>query len=237
VGIGVIILSICAILSDLYARKNADGSEFIDLSEDGRVNNSVSTDHIISIDKAHNMGLRHRGVWLHIVNEDKELLLLKRRKQAVTCPASWNAPGEHTKHLESYADTAYRGLSEELRLNRTQVLALVPLTPAPVLLEIQYMPPLRKRDAQWTQSFLVRVDKDSVRHHHAEATAMQWVPLEGIEAWVAAQSGGFCEVQSFVYSSEEQQVVRRSSSFQEMLLLHARLIQSELAREAAPKPP
>jgi hypothetical protein len=111
------------------------------------------------------------------------------------------------------------------------------LKPAPVLLEIQYMPPLRKRDAQWTQSFLVRVTKNSVRHHDAEATAMQWVPLKGIEAWVASQSGGFCEVQSFVYSSPEQQNERRSTSFQDMLLLHARLILSEIAKEEAPKPP
>jgi hypothetical protein len=195
VGIGVIILSVYAIVTDFYARRSADGSELIDLSEDGSANNS--TEFIMSIDKAHSLGLRHRGVWLHIVNESNEILLLKRRAQAVTCPATWNAPGEHTKHLESYASTAYRGLSEELGLNRTQIYALIPLTRAPTLLEIQYMPPLRKHDAQWTQSYLVR---------------------------------------SFVYTSAEQQIVRRATSFREMLIWHARRIQQELDKDAVITP-
>lgn len=206
--------------------------ELIDHSEDGRVNRNASS--ILSIETAHNEGIRHRGVWLHIVNENNELLLLKRSDEAVTCPSTWNAPGEHTKYLESYLDTAYRGLNEELWLTKENILLIAPLTAAPVLLELHYGPPLNKYDLQWTQSFLVRVRKDSIANRNEEASAMEWIPLVSLKEVLQAKQLKFCAVETFAFTSEELGAQKTATTFQDMLMLHAKLITAILDRNPSP---
>ena len=199
---------IFVILSELF-RARAVEFEKIDLSENGRVNATLAS--IVSIDEAHNMRKRHRGVWLYIVNEDNEILMLKRPDDVVICPSTWYAPGEHTKYLESYADTAFRGLLEEMRLRAHQILMLKPLFTNPSLVEIEFEEALstgsgilqQKHDAQWTQSFLVRVLKSTVHKRNREAVAMEWVPLQLLEQWANNKTEeSFCQVKRFTFSNQ-----------------------------------
>jgi isopentenyldiphosphate isomerase len=219
-------------LYNLWSRQRQ--LELIDLSEDGRISRNVSA--VATIDKAHSEGKMHRGVWLHIINEDKELLLLKRADSAVTCPATWNAPGEHTKLLESYIATAYRGLDEELWLTKDKILAVVGLTASPMLLELHYGPPLNKQDLQWTQSFLVRVKKDSISYRSAEASAMEWVPLSSIEDTIKSGRLGFCKVESFTYTSSELGADAKPTSFEEMLQMHTEMIRAVISGKHSQEP-
>lgn len=221
--IGAVVAVLGLYLLFTYLWRDQFQFELIDLSEDGQVNHNASS--VVSIDWAHTMGKRHRGVWLHIVNERNELLLMKRSDKAITCPSSWNAPGEHTMYLEPYIDTAYRGLSEEMGLERNQILSITPLTKAPMLLEILYGPPLQKHDAQWTQSFLVHVLKASIGKDNAEASAMEWIPIAHIEDRLKMGDLHFCQVSKFTYTSKELGAEdARGTDFQGMLLMHTRII-------------
>lgn len=193
----------------------------IDLSRDGKISNTTQT---VSIDDAHNQGLHHRGVWLHIVNEHNEVLLLKRSSQAVTCPSSWNAPGEHTQPKESYVDAAYRGLREELGLEAKDIKQVMPLSTHPLLLEITYAGPVTKHDAQWTQSFLVHVHQEDVHMQGSEASDAKWIPIHTLRESLLREMLHFCEVTSFLYSSEDWTVSRQPTTFYDMLLLHVDLI-------------
>lgn len=237
VGFSLVMLSTLVMLTGLLrTHSNANAVEQIDLSENGWVNTNYSS--VVSIDNAHNLRMPHRGVWLYIVNEHDQILMMKRPADAVTCPSTWNAPGEHTQFMETYADTAFRGLREELRLRGHQVAMLQPLLSAPSLLEIEYSALStgaiqQKYDVQWTQSFLVRVLKSTVhkRNSNAEAVAMEWVSLDQLNQWASNNADMFCRVTRFLFSNADLGVRRNSTTFLDMLLLHADLIRSETRKQ------
>mmetsp|Transcript_37796 Transcript_37796/g.106803 ORF Transcript_37796/g.106803 Transcript_37796/m.106803 type:complete len:337 (+) Transcript_37796:100-1110(+) len=95
------------------------GMETVDLSEDGSISQNPSS--IVGIDKAHRLALRHRGVWIFVLDERMAVLFLRRSESAMTCPGTWSIVGEHTHFNETWEQSVLRGLQEELRLAPQQV--------------------------------------------------------------------------------------------------------------------
>lgn len=219
------LLLVCSIFILLPYFPSVRSLELIDLSFDGRINESRSS--VISIDVAHSRGLSHRGIWLFIVDENNELLLLKRNTGSVTCPGTWSAPGEHTRYLEPYMDTAYRGLQEELGLNKLQVISVTPLSESPWWLHIRYDNMGRKTDAQWTASFLVRVLRRNIEGFNAESTMSMWVPVKDFDQWSSDNPHMFCKVTSFQYK-QQSSADALETNFRSMLNMNIELVKSLL---------
>lgn len=205
---------------------NVQQMEYIDTSMDGTTNASMSS--MIDISVAHSQSMPHRGVWMFVLNENEELLLTKRTAQTVTCPGSWNVLGEHTQFKESFEDTMYRGLQEELGLKRFQVISAVPLFEKPLHLEITYEGQRFKQDIQWTQSFLVRVKQESIKAYNHETSLMQWRPIKDCIMWANEDPKRICTAKEFKYTSAELNVSRAEWSFKEAFVLHVKLIRQHL---------
>ena len=200
--------------------------EYIDTSVDGSTNSSMSS--MVDINVAHSQSMPHRGVWMYLVNENEELLLTKRTTESVTCPGSWNVLGEHTQFKESFEDTAYRGLREEVGLKRFQVISVVPLFKKPLHLEITFNGPRFKQDIQWTQSFLVRVKQESIKAYNHETSLMQWRPLKDCVMWANEDPKQICTAKEFKYTSAELNASKNDWSFKEAFELHVKLIRQHL---------
>lgn len=198
------------------------GAEYIDASHDGHINTSTSS--IITINAAHSNSIPHRGVWIYIVDENDELLLLKRSTETVTCPNTWGFPGEHTKHNESYLDTAYRGVLEELGLTRHHIISTKPLFKEPLYLDITYFGPRYKHDLQWSMSFLMRVKKEHIYKYNHESALMQWKPVSKVKFWMDEVPSRVCVARDFKYSSTEFNVTNAEWSFKEAFEFHLQLI-------------
>ena len=88
----------------------------------------------VPIDLAHRRGMLHRGVWLHVLSSEDELLLTKRSQRMKTCPGTLSIIGEHHSGRENDDDTAKRALHEELPglARRDNVVhSMLPLRPTP----------------------------------------------------------------------------------------------------------
>lgn len=201
--------------------------EHIDASIDGKANSSMES--IVSIHDAHSLSMPHRGVWLYIVNENDELLLSKRTADTVTCPNTWNVQGEHTNFQETYLETAYRGLKEELGLSKARVASIVPLFKDPLFLDIVYNGPNYKRDLQWTMSYLVRVKQKYITAYNHETSLMQWKPIKHCILWAGGENNHrMCQVKRFQYTSAEFQANNTEWSFQKSFEFHIKLIRQNL---------
>lgn len=221
----IMLLVLCGLFFVPQLQPSIRPMEYIDLSVDGRINNSISS--IVSIDKAHSNALSHRGIWMLIVDEHEELLLLKRHHKAVTCPGTWSAAGEHTKYQEEFIDTAYRGMLEELGLRRQQILSIQQLTPTPLWLYVKYDDTGQKSDVQWTASFLVRVNRRDIAKFNTESSLSQWVPIRRFEQWSGAHADVICKVSSFQYKNQSTDVAQ-DTDFRSMLDMHVRLVRPYL---------
>lgn len=200
--------------------------EYVDTSADGTTNHSIAS--MIDINVAHSKSIPHRGVWMCVVNEHEELLLTKRTTNTVTCPGTWNTPGEHTQFNESFEDTLYRGLQEELGLKRSHVISAVPLFKEPLFLEITYAGPRFKEDIQWTQSFLVRVKQENINKYNHETSLMQWRPVKDCIMWATEDAKRLCVTKDFKYTSAELNANRADWSFLEAFKLSIKLIKQHL---------
>lgn len=227
----VILLVLCGLFFIPQLQSSIRLMEYIDLSVDGRINNNISS--IVSIDTAHSNAMSHRGIWMLIVDENEELLLLKRHTKAVTCPGTWSAAGEHTKYQEEFIDTAYRGMFEELGLRREQILSIQQLTPTPLWLHVKYDNAGHKSDVQWTSSFLVRVNRRDIDKFNTESSLSQWVPIRNFEQWSSAHADVICKVASFQYKNQSTDIAR-DTDFRSMLDMHVRLIRPYLLHTVVP---
>ena len=65
--------------------------------------------------EVHAQGLRHRGVYLIIKDEEGRIFLQQRAKDKDLMPSAWDLScAEHLKPKESYRDACVRGAEEEL---------------------------------------------------------------------------------------------------------------------------
>ncbi|KAJ9462439.1 Isopentenyl-diphosphate Delta-isomerase 2 [Diplonema papillatum] len=72
----------------------------------------------VTMDEAHINGVAHWATWVLVLDLDKDVILLQKRSQTTrTCPGAWSLSGEHLEPNETTADTAVRGLKEELGLS------------------------------------------------------------------------------------------------------------------------
>ena len=65
--------------------------------------------------EVHKLGLRHKGVYLIIQDEQGRIFLQQRAKDKDLMPSVWDlSVAEHLKPKESYRDACVRGVEEEL---------------------------------------------------------------------------------------------------------------------------
>lgn len=160
--------------------------ERIDLSENGYI--SKDPHNVMDISSAHVRAKRHRGCWVFVVNDDHQFLFVKRSDDAPTCPATWSIIGEHTNFGESYADCAKRALKEEISVLRYR--NLQPLEKEPVFLHLDYG---SRVDKQWTQIYLVTVDRSLVRKSDIhEPQDVAWVNISQADKWLHECPLGIC---------------------------------------------
>lgn len=161
--------------------------ESVGISIDG---NDTRSEYIVHIDEAHKKGLRHRGVWIFVYdNATGCVLFSKRSKKTVTCPSTWMVNGEHSKPGEIYLHTMKRGVNEELGLTNDQLYKYYSLSQGHDLFKIHYVD--GRIDYQWTESFLVVVNRSVVHVDSLEHTSFQWIPVKDAESWL---KGGGCTV-------------------------------------------
>jgi hypothetical protein len=89
----------------------------------------------VPIETAHRTAMPHKGIWLHILSADAQLLLVRRAASMVPCGGQLAIIGEHHQGRESDDACAVRGLKAELpglaSLRRSGRLRLFPLLPEP----------------------------------------------------------------------------------------------------------
>lgn len=169
----------------LYCRSLGD-VEFIDMSEHGEL--SLDPHDRIGIDTAHLRSKRHRGCWVFVVNENEQLLFVKRSGESLTCPSTWSVIGEHTKFGESYDSCAKRALKEEISVLEYQ--NMVSLEDDPVLVHLDYG---HRIDKQWTKVYVATVAKNTLRMSDIrENTEFTWVNFAEADYWLHQCPNGDC---------------------------------------------
>jgi len=121
----------------------------------------------------HRTGLWHRGMNIFLFTPDGKLLVQKRSKDKDTFPSALDCSvSEHVKAGEEYAQTAVRGLREELGIEGIELRPL-----------IEFSMPYGTNDNEISQMFEGTVDPNTVRfdpveiqqisyHTHDELLAM-----------------------------------------------------------------
>ena len=67
--------------------------------------------------RVHSLGLRHKGVYLIILDEKGRIFLQQRSKDKDIMPSRWDlSVGEHLQPKESYENACVRGAEEELNV-------------------------------------------------------------------------------------------------------------------------
>ena len=163
---------------------------------------------LVPIDKAHRSAMLHRGVWLHVLCDDDESLLLVQRSATMkTCPRALSIIGEHHSGRESDEACARRALREELpglvAAYGTR-LELLPLRPVPRWFLFDYPGEPRRHDRCLIVEYAVRVPANattalmSIRGGHDreyyehEATEMNFWPLPTVARLLRREPERFC---------------------------------------------
>eukprot|EP00960_Hanusia_phi_P051092 760593-Hanusia_phi.AAC.6 len=162
------------------------------------------------IHQAHTLGLPHRGkfcvhdceraltmasgVWIHLVDKDGKILVLKRTSALKTCPGKWGCVGEHQKEGEDPKTLVDRALLEELGTNfRDKVKRHTNITSNPVWYFRQYND--GRRDRQLTWMWLVQLKDAASRvtiYPDAEVDEYKWVPIKELIRWIETTDSDFC---------------------------------------------
>ena len=162
----------------------------------------------LSIDQVHREGLLHRSVWTAVVrapvrrsraaflHDQREVLLLRRTKDARTCPGAWGFVSEHPSPSESWRDTALRGVREKLRLHAGDLRA-GDLTPGKLFLSQAIYPGgVQRKDLQATKLFLISLREDQAQKivEDKEVMEMKWERLTSLQARLGLKnaSNEFC---------------------------------------------
>jgi ADP-ribose pyrophosphatase YjhB (NUDIX family) len=204
----------------------SSSNELIDISMDGQINQSIYSEY--PIDYVHRVGYYHRGIWIFILSKQKNLLFVRRSSHTVTCPKSWSITGEHTKYLETYRDTAYRGLLEELNIDKNYIINLIMLQDHPEFYRIVY--PNFRYDNQWTMSSLAIVEDENLVQTGLEDSEIKWVPIDLAKSWISECHEArcrSCDVSSFTISDGPDGRVNETN-FTEIIQNQIDLIQQYL---------
>lgn len=144
----------------------------------------------VPIETAHVQGLLHRGIWIVVLNVQRQVLLLRRAESLKTCPGEWSLVGEHSEEREQWHDTVERALLEELRIRPSKIVNLLPSNDS-VLVRTVYKE-TGKREAQATALFAAFVDRatqEQIVPDH-EVAEWQWRPVSELEAMPS-----FCNIE------------------------------------------
>ena len=168
---------------------------------------------LVPIDAAHRSALPHRGIWLHVLTQNYELLLVRRSSKMATCPDSLSIVGEHMSGREKEEHAARRGIREELpgfvSLMGTPALTLTPLRPGRSSRWFLYDYPLsadgvQRYDRCLMSEFVVRLPTMNSSHAlkllHAgrekelehEASTIEFVPLNHVIRRLRRDPQSFC---------------------------------------------
>ena len=155
-----------------------------------------------TIDQTHRQNHYHTGVWIHLLDSTgRNMLLLKRGPQLVTCPNQWTLIGEHTLLDESSLETVQRGLVEEAwggsNASYTTVVDFIRnMTAYPIYYFRDYGD---RQDRQLTYLYEVKLNqlaKDVVFKFDDEVADHQWIDIVDFKQWVerdiAAGHVDFC---------------------------------------------
>ena len=170
----------CFISQILHVRDSqVDGiySELVDYSENGEIG-SKSFD----INTVHTHKIKHRGVWVYILDSTKQnLLVLKRSIHHVTCPDTWTVCGEHCAPHEEYTASALRGMQEEIGISKNDIKEIGVISNIE-LFHLHY-PKAQRRDIQWTKTFYVILQPTAKVKTSIEEVGYQWIPLNTSIEW------------------------------------------------------
>ena len=167
-------------LVNVYMKYNSlagSSREKVDYSENGELGSLV-----FDIDVAHTQNISHRGIWLFVLDGDKQnLLFLKRSIHHVTCADSWSLLGEHSSPNEDYYITLLRGLKEELTLSKTE-LSEIGLISDLELFHF-YHPKAQRRDLVWMKTYYVILKPNIKIKRSYEDSQHKWIPLNSSMEW------------------------------------------------------
>lgn len=77
---------------------------------------------IIDKEEAHAKNLLHNGVIIFVINNKNQILLSKRSKNRKYNPNKWEVCGGHVHAGEKLEEAAIREITEELGLNRNEII-------------------------------------------------------------------------------------------------------------------
>ena len=152
-------------------------SEVVDYSENGEIGSKP-----FDINTVHTQKIKHRGVWMYILdNTKRKLLVLKRSIRHVTCPDTWTVCGEHCAPHEEYAVSALRGMQEEIGISKNDVNELGVISDTELF--HLYYPKAQRRDIQWTKTFFVILKPTAKVKTSIEEVGYQWIALNTSIEW------------------------------------------------------
>lgn len=154
----------------------------------------------IGIDAAHRNGTAHRGVWLHVLSGDGEVLVLRRAAQMRTCPGTLSIVGEHHSGREADGACARRALLEELPGLAAVPARLLRLRAAPRWFHLDYGDRLdRCLVAEYVLALSVNASAAlaalaaaGVHAHEREASHQRFYPLVDFGRKLATRPAAFC---------------------------------------------
>lgn len=155
----------------------------------------LSTQQAIQIDRTHRLGLLHRGLWLAVTRVaaegQKQVLMLKRGPQLVTCPGAWGFVGEHLEPAESWSAAAQRAAKEELSLKIPESQGINMIPGGSVLVRIPYAGHSDRKDLQACGLFMLPLDEQQIAHIKPddEVAEMRWMSHHELGQMIERKEG------------------------------------------------
>ena len=155
----------------------------------------LSTQQAVQIDRTHRLGLLHRGLWLAVTRVaaegQKQVLMLKRGPQLVTCPGAWGFVGEHLEPAESWSAAAQRAAKEELSLQIAESQGINMIPGGSVLVRIPYAGRSDRKDLQACGLFVLPLDEQQIAHIKPddEVAEMRWMSHHELSQMIERKEG------------------------------------------------
>ena len=125
--------------------------------------------------EVHAQGLTHRAVHIHVINNNREVLLQKRSELKDFYPGKWTSScSGHVDSGEEYLDAAIRELKEELSIVVTNPQTLRPLFKVPAS---------GATDNEFIWVYLLERDGPTAPNKK-EIAEVGWLSLREIDSWL-----------------------------------------------------
>ena len=160
---------------------------------------------LFGIDGAHRSGMLHRGVWLHVLSADDELLLVRRSPTMKTCTGLKSIIGEHHQGRERDIECAARALREEVPglINAWPGLSPRLLRERPRWFLFDYPGPISRTDRCLISEYVVRLPANAsvamqaihagrARELENEASELGFEPIASVWHALRRQPQSFC---------------------------------------------